>query len=180
MKTVNDKTLNDRMRTTGRTSPGASSPSGPTTLKRLVGAGDRIGLVTLPVLAVAVVLQLASPSLFTVGGPPAALRWLSIVILVPGLAVWAWSVVLILTRVPRGELITSGPYRLVKHPLYTGVALLVLPWAGFLLDTWLGAVVGAVLYLASRTFAPGEEAELAASFGPAWDDYRRRVLIPWL
>mgnify|MGYP001143691888 FL=1 len=87
---------------------------------------------------------------------------------------------LILIKVPRGELITGGPYALVKHPLYTGVALLVLPWLGFLLDTWLGAAVGLVLYLASRRFACAEEEALAKTFGPAWDDYRKRVKLPWL
>lgn len=61
-----------------------------------------------------------------------------------------WLVVLILSRVPRGQLITTGPFTLVKHPLYTGVALLVLPWAGFLLDTWLGAALGSILYVATR------------------------------
>jgi protein-S-isoprenylcysteine O-methyltransferase Ste14 len=105
---------------------------------------------------------------------------LSIVLLVPGTVIWGWSVAAILTKVPRGELITNGPYALVKHPLYTGVALLVLPWAGFLLDTWLGALLGAVVYLGSRLFSPNEEAELAQAFGPAWDDYRRKVKIPWL
>ena len=71
---------------------------------------------------------------------------------------WIWSVVLILTRVPRGELITSGPYALVKHPLYTAVAVLVLPWIGFLFNTWLGALIGVALYIGSRIFAPAEEA----------------------
>jgi protein-S-isoprenylcysteine O-methyltransferase Ste14 len=149
-------------------------------LRRLVGAGDRIGLVALPFLVVGVILNLAAPSLFAVGGPTAALRLLSIVLLIPGLVTWGWSVVLILTKVPRGELITSGPYALVKHPLYTGVALLVLPWAGVLLDTWLGALLGAVVYLSSRVFSPAEEAELAQTFGPAWDDYLRKVRFPWL
>ena len=104
----------------------------------------------------------------------------SVAALVGGVTVWIWSVVLILTRVPRGELITSGPYALVRHPLYTGVALLVLPWAGFLLDTWLGALIGVVLYLGSRLFAPEEEEELSETFGARWHEYRRTVKIPWL
>jgi protein-S-isoprenylcysteine O-methyltransferase Ste14 len=94
--------------------------------------------------------------------------------------VWAWSVVLILARVPRGQLITTGPFALVKHPLYTGAALLVLPWAGFLLDTWLGAALGAVMYVATRIYAPAEEAELAREFAGAWQEYARTVRIPWL
>jgi protein-S-isoprenylcysteine O-methyltransferase Ste14 len=159
------------------TAPGARSR---VTLTDLVGSGDKIGLLTLPFLAVGLALNIAYPSVFAVGGPPTALRLLSIAVLVPGLVVWGWSVALILTKVPRGQLITSGPYALVKHPLYTGVALLVLPWAGFLFNTWLGAMLGAVVYLGSRRFSSREEADLAETFGAAWHDYRRRVKFPWL
>jgi protein-S-isoprenylcysteine O-methyltransferase Ste14 len=100
--------------------------------------------------------------------------------LIPGVIVWIWSVVLILTKVPQKELITDGPYSLVKHPLYTGVALLVLPWIGFLLDTWLGVVIGIVLYTGSRLFSPEEEAVLSKTFGTTWDEYCDKVKIPWL
>jgi len=68
---------------------------------------------------------------------------------------------------------------LVKPPLYTSVALLVLPWIGFLLNTWLGAALGIVLYAGDRIFAPEEEAALARSFGTRWETYRRAVKIPW-
>jgi protein-S-isoprenylcysteine O-methyltransferase Ste14 len=149
-------------------------------LRALVGSGDRIGLFTLPFLVVGLILNVAYPAVFDVGGPPAALRLVSVVVLAVGVAIWAWSVVLIVTRVPRGELITSGPYALVKHPLYTAVALLVLPWLGLVLNTWLGAVVGVVLYIGSRIFAPVEEATLSKTFGTAWTEYTRSVKIPWL
>jgi protein-S-isoprenylcysteine O-methyltransferase Ste14 len=46
------------------------------------------------------------------------------------------------------------------------------------LETWLGAILGVVVYCGSRMFSPGEEAELARTFEPAWDDYRRKVRIP--
>jgi len=149
-------------------------------LKTLVGSGDRIGLFTLPFLVAGVALNVIHPALFAVGGPPTLLLAISVAALVPGVAIWAWSVALILMRVPRGELITGGPYSLVKHPLYTGVALLVLPWIGFLLNTWLGAVLGAVLYIGSRTFAPNEEAALARTFGVAWVRYCGQVKMSWL
>jgi protein-S-isoprenylcysteine O-methyltransferase Ste14 len=68
----------------------------------------------------------------------------------------------------------------MKHPLYTGVALLVLPWAGFLLNTWLGVVLGIVLYIGDRMFAPDEEADLAERFGPRWEAYSRGVVLPWI
>jgi protein-S-isoprenylcysteine O-methyltransferase Ste14 len=149
-------------------------------LRKLIGTGDRIGLFTLPFLVVGLILNVVYPAVFDVGGPPAALLVTSVAVLAVGVVIWVWSVVLIVTRVPSGELITSGPYALVKHPLYTAVALLVLPWLGFILNTWLGAVIGVVLYIGSRIFAPAEEATLSKTFGAAWTEYTESVKIPWL
>jgi protein-S-isoprenylcysteine O-methyltransferase Ste14 len=148
-------------------------------LRQLVGSGDKIGLLVLPFVIGGLILNVVVPSIFDVGGPSAVLRVVSILVLIPGVAIWIWSVFLILINVPRGELITSGPYALVKHPLYTAVALLVLPWIGFLLNTWLGALFGVVLYIADRIYAPEEEAALSKTFGARWEAYRRSVKIPW-
>jgi protein-S-isoprenylcysteine O-methyltransferase Ste14 len=149
-------------------------------LKMLVGSGEKIGLLVLPVLTAGLVMNVIRPSLFHVGGPPPVLRAVSIALLVPGVIVWIWSVALILIKVPKNELITGGPYALVKHPLYTGVALLVLPWAGFLFNTWLGALIGLTLYFGSRIFSPEEEKTLAGTFDPAWVKYCRKVKIAWI
>src|SRR5690348_12468157 len=118
-----------------------AAPRRRTTLMDLIGSGHKITLFTLPFAAAALIVDLVSPEFFGMGTPPPALRIVSVVVLVAGLVTWGWSVVLILAKVPRGELITTGPYRVVKHPLYTGVALLVLPWVGFLFGTWLWAFV---------------------------------------
>ena len=149
-------------------------------LKTLVGSGDRIGLFVLPFLVVGLALNWIFPSFFSAGDPATVLRFESIAVLIAGVVAWGWSVVLILTRVPRGELITTGPYAVVKHPLYTAVALLVIPAAGLLLNTWLGVVLGLVMYAAVRIFAPAEEAQLSRTFGARWDAYRDAVWIPWL
>jgi protein-S-isoprenylcysteine O-methyltransferase Ste14 len=77
------------------------------------------------------------------------------------------------------QLITKGPYALVRHPMYTGVFLSAV---GSLLIyfTW------TTLFLAC--FAPltmlralREEKVLAAEFGEQWQEYRRHVpmFIPW-
>jgi protein-S-isoprenylcysteine O-methyltransferase Ste14 len=149
-------------------------------MKVLVGSGHRIMLVTLPFLIAGLVLNIMFPSWFSVGGPPLVLKAISIALLVPGVAIWIWSVFLILTKVPKQELITNGPYSLVKHPLYTAVALLVLPWLGILFNTWLGVLIGIVLYVGSRAFAPEEERGLSETFGATWDEYCHKVKIAWL
>jgi protein-S-isoprenylcysteine O-methyltransferase Ste14 len=149
-------------------------------LKTLIGSGDKIGLFTLPFLIIGVILNVINPSLFSVGGPSIALKIISIIVLIVGVVFWMWSVILILIKVPKKELITSGPYSLVKHPLYTAVALLVLPWIGFLFNTWLGALIGIIVYAGSRIFSPEEEKILSQSFGVAWDNYQKKVKMPWL
>jgi protein-S-isoprenylcysteine O-methyltransferase Ste14 len=149
-------------------------------LKVLVGSGDKIMLLTLPFLAAGVILNILFPAWFSVGGPSHILRVISLIVLIPGAVLWLWSVALVLIIVPQNRLITHGPYALVKHPLYTSVALLVLPWIGFLFNSWLGVLVGLVLYLASRIYSPAEEVALAKSFGSDWEEHQKKILLPWL
>ncbi len=163
-----------------RRRPGQEERSWRRSLRTLVGSGHKIGLFILPFLVVGLALNISYPAVFDVGGPGTPLWVGSLLVLAVGMVIWGWSVALILTRVPRGELITTGPYAWIRHPLYTAAALLVLPWVGFLCDSWLGALVGIVLYVGSRLFAPQEEAVLSEHFGEAWVRYRDSVRIPWL
>jgi protein-S-isoprenylcysteine O-methyltransferase Ste14 len=50
------------------------------------------------------------------------------------------------------------------------MALFVLPWIGFLFDTWLGVLIGIIMYIGSRIFLRGEEEILSKTFGAAWDE----------
>lgn len=149
-------------------------------LTELIGSGDKIGLFSLPFLFVGLLLNILYPLIFNVGGPSSALTILAIMILIPGIIIWAWSVILIITKVSKNELITNGPYALVKHPLYTGFAFLVLPWIGILLNSWIGMIFGLILYIGSRIYSPREEEKLAMMFGKSWEEYKKKVLIPWL
>lgn len=71
------------------------------------------------------------------------------------------------------RLVTSGPYALVRHPMYLGILLTGL--GGILMyRTWtlvFIALTGMGLVLRARR----EEQALAAEFGQAWQDYCRRV-----
>jgi protein-S-isoprenylcysteine O-methyltransferase Ste14 len=78
-------------------------------------------------------------------------------------------------------LATHGPYRIVRHPIYTGILLMFLGTAMILGQVcgYLGFVLAfAAWYLKSRA----EDSLLAAQFGPQFDAYRARVhaLIPGL
>lgn len=146
----------------------------------LVGSGRKIGIFTLPFLIAGVVANILFPEVFSVGGPQQPLYITSLAILSLGIVVWFWTVYLILTKIPRKELITTGPYAIMKHPLYTGVALLVIPWIGFLLNSWLGIVIGVIVYIGSRIYPPDEEKILSKIFGQSWENYCQTVTLKWL
>ena len=149
-------------------------------LKGLIGSGDKVVLFTLPFLVVGLVLNNLYPEWFSVGGPPLALKIISVIFLILGIILWIWSVYLILAHTTKNELITTGPFALVKHPIYTGVALLVIPWAVFLGNSWLGVVIGGAMYIGCRIFAREEEKLLAETFGEGWKEYNKKIVIPWL
>lgn len=76
-------------------------------------------------------------------------------------------------------LVVAGPYRLVRHPLYSGVDGLVAGVALLVDHPW-AYLAAAVLWLwFAIVLAPFEERELVALFGPAYRAYmgtRRRFL----
>lgn len=84
------------------------------------------------------------------------------------------------TRRTDTELVTSGPYALVRHPIYSGVLLLMIGTAIGLLPTWwLVAAAAAVYFIVS---ARAEEKHMAERFPDSYPAYRERtkMLIPFL
>jgi protein-S-isoprenylcysteine O-methyltransferase Ste14 len=81
---------------------------------------------------------------------------------------------------PDQELVTTGPYRYVRHPLYLAF-LLMLTSTGLLSSNWFIGVVG-VLLIASITVVriPAEETLLSQRFGERYREYRQRTraLLP--
>jgi protein-S-isoprenylcysteine O-methyltransferase Ste14 len=78
-------------------------------------------------------------------------------------------------------LVSAGPFRLVRHPIYSAVAAL---WLGAALGTlnWLLLVLWPLIVAALRKGARAEEEMLRVKFGNAYDAYARQKgrLVPKL
>lgn len=115
-----------------------------------------------------------------------ALRWFGVGVLVLTVVLLSWvhytlgrnfNTTLVLRR--DHTLITHGPYRWVRHPMYTSFVLLLvgmfLVSANLLLGILSGILLVALLWL--RT--PLEEAQLRERFGASYDAYRARTGRLW-
>ena len=72
-------------------------------------------------------------------------------------------------------LVTDGPYRFTRNPMYFGMVFALLGIAA-----WLGGltpflVIPVFAWRIDREFIRNEERRLSEAFGPAYEDYRERV-----
>ncbi len=72
------------------------------------------------------------------------------------------------------ELIRSGPYARIRHPIYTGL-LLAVAGTAIAIGEYRAIVAFAVIAIGFVVKARREEAFLATQFGPAFDEHRRQT-----
>jgi protein-S-isoprenylcysteine O-methyltransferase Ste14 len=123
----------------------------------------------------------------TLPHPGIALQWVGVGLCLAGFAfaVWArvhigrnWGMPMSLRE--GHELVTSGPYAYVRHPIYSGLMLAMIGSAFTAGLLWL---LGLVLYFIYFIFAArSEEKTMLTQFPDAYPAYRRRtkMLIPFV
>jgi protein-S-isoprenylcysteine O-methyltransferase Ste14 len=143
-------------------------------------------------LRIRAVILVAVILLFRVGGfrdhglnsaPWRAGLGLLLLVLGLGLAIWArvhigsnWGTPM--SQKDEPELVTSGPYRLVRHPIYSGILIATVGTAVALSWMWLIATaLAGVYFIYSATV---EERYLSEQFPDTYSNYRRstKMLVP--
>ena len=142
------------------------------------------------VAGVLVVLLLIRLRVFQVDGAASGNPWLlsiglALFVLGLALAVWArvylgrnWGMPMSAKADP--ELVTSGPYGRIRHPIYSGIILAMIGTAIAVSPDWLIAVAIFGAYFV--TSAVVEERTMAKLFPAAYPPYKRatKMLIPYV
>ena len=76
---------------------------------------------------------------------------------------------------PQTNLITSGPFRYSRNPLYVGGNLFIFLGADLVLGTTAGIALTAANLIAVDLMIRREEKQLARNFGEEWTRYRHQV-----
>jgi protein-S-isoprenylcysteine O-methyltransferase Ste14 len=94
-------------------------------------------------------------------------------------AIWArrhigknWSAQVTIRK--EHELVRTGPYARIRHPIYTGL-LLAVAGTAIAIGEYRAIVAFAVIAVGFAVKARREESFLATQFGPAFDEHRRQT-----
>jgi len=114
--------------------------------------------------------------------------WLGLVMLAAGIAVAVWARRYLgrnwsgtVTVKQDHELVRSGPYRFVRHPIYTGLLLAILGTA-VAIGEWRGLIAFALITAGFLLKIRTEERFMSETFADAYARYRAEVpaLIPFI
>jgi protein-S-isoprenylcysteine O-methyltransferase Ste14 len=106
-----------------------------------------------------------------------------------GFAVMAWALVALrrsyqlggLAPRPEDRMVTSGPYRVIRHPMYAAVLSIAFGLA-LLTQSLIGLAVLGIYLVLIHLLIPIEEARLLSAYGEGYAAYRRdtRRLVPFV
>jgi protein-S-isoprenylcysteine O-methyltransferase Ste14 len=147
-------------------------------------------LLILSMSALSIILPIADWAYLTVNKDTwSVTQYIGLLMMLVGIIFRAWAVrylgkyftptVQIQTN---HQLITSGPYQIVRHPSYTG-AYLVIVSAALVLNSWVGFVLANTCMITAYYFRiKQEEAVLTAYFGKAYHIYASKTkrIIPFV
>ena len=141
--------------------------------------------VLFAIIAIAGLQDVAGHASMTPWGPAVSVVGMLAIVIGAGVAVRGiWDLRSSLSPFPRpiggAPLIESGAYRLIRHPIYSGLVLGAIGW-GLVTGSILAIATAGLLFLLFVGKSRREEAWLAA-IHPEYRAYQRRTkrLVPWI
>lgn len=137
------------------------------------GAGPKIAKITLPWLALTIVLTVVKNELFVFSpGGNYLIRNAGFIILGTGLIFYVITVRGLLKGLKETKLMTTGGYFLCQNPLYASLILLIIPGIALLSNSWLILTTSVIGYIMFRLNIKSEYSELERVFGESYLKYK--------
>ena len=92
-----------------------------------------------------------------------------------GTVVYVYSLRIFNPGYHKGQLVTGGPYSVVRHPIYAAWILLICPGFVLFFRSWPMLFVPLIAYASFKASIHKEDDYLKNKFGPVYSDYRSKV-----
>jgi len=148
----------------------------------MFGIGPRMAVVSLSWALLTGLISYRWPGLFLVRAVPRTVCLVvGILLLVAAAIIWALSGPAMKKAFDGERLVTTGPFGVVRNPIYAGVIFLALPAVAVICRSWLMLTTVPLAYAAFKWLIRAENAYLAEKFGQDYRDYCARVneVFPW-
>lgn len=147
----------------------------------IIGQGGKIILFMLPFLVGAIWAHLRFPEITSFPEGWGFLKYPGYILLIMGVGLWATGVTQLLIEFPKGKLITTCAYGIVRNPIYSSVTFYVLPAVALITQKWVYLIPALALFVGVNLFIGKEEAKLANVFGKEYEEYTKRVnrIVPF-
>ena len=125
-----------------------------------MGPAPRIMASNLPMIALCLIPTVLKNPWVNFNAIPAAVRLIAAVgLMALGLSLVLYSGLQVVKGVNEKRLITGGPFKLVRNPMYSAYIFLIIPGLSLLINSWIFLTVGLTLYRAAlhyiRELPPG-------------------------
>lgn len=136
-------------------------------------------------------MEMVDPTRITVGFPRllAVLEAFGMILYVLGYLLMAWSLLTLKEKYQAGgspprtsdELVSSGPYRYIRHPMYASVLFISLGLAG-ITQSYAYLSIYCIYQVLIVLLIPVEEAGLRRAYGERYEAFRQKTkkLIPFI
>ncbi len=144
-----------------------------TGLKEILGCLPQALLGNFAVGALALILGIAfgGPKIFI--EPNTAIFVFCVLLAAYGIITW-WSIFTLAKHKLRENLVTGGPYRFVRHPMYSAVIFILNPALGILFRSWWLFLATIPIYFIWRHYVKIEDRHLEEKFSQ-YAEYRRQT-----
>jgi len=143
-------------------------------LKKIFGIGPAGATISLFLLAVFVWAD-SMIKLSVVARYPGLMKIIGIVLIILGFALHFWSFSTLRSWWADDKLCTRGPFKYVRHPMYTAWITFICPGIALYLNSWFYLFWVVSLHLLWHKLVKKEETIMINGFGDIYKDYARRT-----
>lgn len=147
------------------------------------GQGPKIIRPAIGWIILSVICAWLWPDVFRLqGGRAILMAYAGWILIIAGLTFYWWGLKHMMKAVQTGKLDTSGPFEMVRHPMYSAWIIMILPGIAMASGVWPIFITSFIAWLFFRKWAVVEEEKLIEQFGQPYEEYRQRVgpLIPFM